>query len=241
MSDSTEEYLEALYTLTQDNPTATTSAISKRLEVSPASVTEMLRKLAAAGYLNYSRYQGVTLTAKGYAEAEKMARKHRLLERFLHDVLKIGNDRVHQEACRMEHALSDTTERAICRTLKSRDVCPDDKQTIPACNLGFSSCSECQGWGDGPEEVRPRKTSVISIAALKEKQKATIAFIRGDQKALRRLLDLGLTPGTKITVTRVAPLKGPVEIAVRGSHLALGDEIACKVFVEKSPAEESGT
>jgi DtxR family Mn-dependent transcriptional regulator len=240
MSNSTEEYLEALFNLTQDNKTAATSEISRRLRVSPASVTEMLRKLAGAGYVNYSRYQGVTLTAKGHAEAEKMARKHRLLERFLHDVLKIGNDRVHQEACRMEHSLSDTTERAMCRTLKSPDKCPDDKQTIPACNLGFSNCDECRGWRDDPEQVAPRKTSVISIATLKEKQKATIAFIRGDQKALRRLLDLGLTPGTKITVTRVAPLNGPVEIAVRGSRLALGDEIACKVFVEKTPAEESG-
>lgn len=238
MSNSTEEYLEALYTLTQDNRTATTSEISKRLKISAASVTEMLRKLAGAGYVHYSRYQGVTLTAKGFAAAAKMARKHRLLERFLHDVLRIGNNRVHHEACRMEHSLSDETERAICLSLKSRDTCPDDKKTIPACDLGFSSCAECQGWGDSTEKVAARKTNVISIAALKEKQKATIAFIRGDQKALRRLLDLGLTPGTKITVTRVAPLNGPVEIAVRGSRLALGDEIACKVFVEKSPAEE---
>jgi DtxR family Mn-dependent transcriptional regulator len=241
MSESTEEYLEALYALTQGDQPASTSAIAKRLKVSAASVTEMLRKLADAGLVNYSRYKGVTLTSQGYAAAAKMTRKHRLLERFLHDVLKIGNDRVHQEACRLEHALSDETERAMCQTLKSPDTCPDDKQTIPACDLRFSSCAECQGWGNFPEKIGPRKTSVISVATLKEKQKATIAFIRGDQKALRRLLDLGLTPGTRITVTRVAPLSGPVEIAVRGSRLALGDEIACKVFVEKSPAEESGT
>ena len=233
MSASTEEYLEALYTLTQDNKTATTSKISKRLNIAPASVTEMLRKLAGGGYVNYSRYQGVTLTAKGYEMAEKMTRKHRLLERFLHDVLKIGNDRVHKEACDMEHVLSDTTERAICQTLKSPDKCPDDKNVIPACNLGFSSCNECKQWGDDLEKVGPRKTNVISLAALKEKQEGKIAFIRGDNKALRRLLDMGLTPGTKVTISRVAPLKGPVEIAVRGSHLALGEKIACNVFVEK--------
>jgi len=233
MSASTEEYLEALYTLTQDNKTATTSKISKRLNIAPASVTEMLRKLANGGYVHYSRYQGVTLTAKGYEIAEKMARKHRLLERFLHDVLKIGNDRVHKEACEMEHALSDTTERAICQTLKSPDKCPDDEKVIPACNLRFSSCDECKQWGDDLEKVGPRKTNVVSLAVLKEKQEAKIAFIRGDNKALRRLLDMGLTPGTKVTISRVAPLKGPVEIAVRGSHLALGEKIASNVFVEK--------
>ena len=75
------------------------------------------------------------------------------------------------------------------------------------------------------------------MATLKENQEGTVAFIRGDNKVLRRLLDLGLTPGTKINVTRIAPLKGPVEIAVRGSKLALGDKIACNVFVEKAANE----
>jgi DtxR family Mn-dependent transcriptional regulator len=234
MSTSTEEYLEALYTLTQDGIAASTSDISKRLNIAPASVTEMLKKLADNGYVNYSPYQGVTLTPKGFDLAEKMARKHRLLERFLHDILHIGNDKVHKEACAMEHALSDETERALCQTLKSPDKCPDDEKVIPPCNLGFSSCDECRKWGpDNLEGVGRRKANVVSMSSLKEKQEGTIAFIRGDNKVLRRLLDMGLTPGTKIRVSRIAPLKGPVEIAVRGSKLALGDEIVCNVFVER--------
>ena len=240
MSASTEEYLEALYTLTQGGKTAGTTELSKRLNISPASVTEMLRKLAHLGYVNYSPYQGVTLTDTGTRLAEKMARKHRLLERFLHDVLKIGNDKVHREACEMEHALSDEAERALCLTLKSPGKCPDDEKVVPPCDLRFSSCSECRKWrGSNLEEVVGRNANVISVAALKEKEEGTVSFIRGDGKVLRRLLDLGLTPGTRVSVTRIAPLKGPVEIAVRGSRLALGDEIACNVFVEKA-AEESG-
>ena len=234
MSTSTEEYLEALYTLTQDDKTAGTSEISKRLNISPASVTEMLRKLSDNGYVKYSPYQGVKLTPKGFEIAEKMTRKHRLLERFLHDVLKIGNDRVHKEACEMEHALSDETERAICQNLKSPAKCPDDEKVIPPCDLSFSSCDECRKWGGNLEEVRGRTGNMVSVSALKEKQEGKVAFIRGDNKVLRRLLDLGLTPGTNIKVSRVAPLKGPVEITVRGSKLALGDEIACNVFVDKA-------
>ncbi|MDO8568408.1 MAG: metal-dependent transcriptional regulator [Dehalococcoidales bacterium] len=235
MSTSTDEYLESLYTLTQNGQTAGTSAISKRLKIAPASVTEMLRKLADSGYVNYSPYQGVTLTPKGFGIAEKMTRKHRLLERFLHDMLKIGNDKVHGEACEMEHALSDETARALCQTLKSPDRCPDDERVIPACDFGFASCDECRKWGgDSLEKVGKRKGNVVSMSTLKEKQEGKIAFIRGDNKVLRRLLDLGLTPGTKIRVSRIAPLKGPVEIAVRGSKLALGDEIVCNVFVEKA-------
>jgi DtxR family Mn-dependent transcriptional regulator len=75
------------------------------------------------------------------------------------------------------------------------------------------------------------------MSALKEKQEGTVAFIRGDNKVLRRLLDLGLTPGTKVYVVRVAPLKGPVEIAVRGSKLALGEEIASNIFVQKTDSK----
>lgn len=234
-SASIEEYLEALYTLTQDGKSASTSEISKKLNIAPPSVTEMLRKLADSGYINYSPYQGVTLTRQGFTIAEKMARRHRLLERFLHDVLHLRKDKVHNEACSLEHALSDETERALCQTLKAPDKCPDDEKLIPACNLGFTSCRECQKWSGGLGDVRKRKTNVVSIASLKENQEGKVAFIRGDNKALRRLLDLGLTPGTKVCVSRVGPLKGPVEIAVRGSRLALGDEIACNVFVEKIP------
>ena len=235
MSASTEEYLEALYTLTQGGKTASNAELSRRLEIAPASVSEMLRKLADGGYVNYSPYQGVTLTEKGTRLAEKMARKHRLLERFLHDVLKIGNDKVHAEACQMEHALSDEAERALCLTLKSPSRCPDDAKVVPPCDLGFSSCSECRKWhGRNLQEVGRRNANVISVAALKENQEGTVSFIRGDGKVLRRLMDLGLTPGTRVSVTRIAPLHGPVEIAVRGSRLALGDEIACNVFVERT-------
>jgi DtxR family transcriptional regulator, Mn-dependent transcriptional regulator len=237
MSTSTQEYLEALYTLTQDGKTAGTSEISRRLNVAPASVSEMLTKLAETGYINYSRYQGATLTPKGFEVAEKMARKHRLLERFLHDVLKIGNDKVHDEACEMEHALSDSTERAMCQTLKSPDRCPDDAKVIPPCNLSFSSCDECRKYDKELEDVGPRKAKVIPLCELRERQESSIAFIRGDNKALHRLMDLGLTPGTKISVSRIAPFKGPVEITVRGSRLALGDEIACNVFVERVPVD----
>ncbi len=234
MSSNTEEYLEALYTLTQNNETAGTSEISKKLNVSPSSVTEMLQKLAESGYVIYSRYQGVTLTPTGFEIAEKMTRKHRLLERFLHDMLHIGNEKVHKEACEMEHALSDETERAICQTLKAPDKCPDDEQEIPACNLGFSNCEECHQWkGNDLADIGKRKRNVTSISSLKENQEGTVAFIRGDKKALHRLLELGLTPGTKISVTRIAPLKGPVEVCVRGCRLALGAEIASNVFVEK--------
>jgi DtxR family transcriptional regulator, Mn-dependent transcriptional regulator len=232
MNESTQEYLEALYNLTQNGQTATTTQIAARLKVTPASVSEMLGKLADSGYINHPKYQGVTLTQKGFELAEKMTRKHRLLERFLYDVLKIKKDRVHNEACQMEHVLSDDAERAMCQTLRVPYKCPDDQNVIPPCNLDFATCEECRKWNDDLEKVSPRKKNVSALSGLKEKQKATIAFIRGDDKAMQRLLDLGMTPGTKISVCRIAPMKGPMEVDVRGSRLALGEDVACNVFVE---------
>jgi DtxR family transcriptional regulator, Mn-dependent transcriptional regulator len=235
MKTSAEEYLEALYTLTQDGQAAGTSAISRRLNIAPASVTEMVKKLSEEGFVHYHPYQGVTLTQQGHEIAEKMTRKHRLLERFLHDTLKIGKEKVHKEACQMEHALSDEAERALCRTLNAPDKCPDDAMEIPPCNLGFASCKECnQRQADDLEKIGKRQQDIIAISRLKEKQEGTVAFIRGDSKVLHRLQDMGLTPGTKISVTRVAPMKGPVEIAIRGSRLALSDAIACNVFVKNN-------
>jgi len=202
------------------------------MNIAPASTTEMLRKLADEGYVNYSPYQGVTLTAKGLNIGERITRKHRLLERFLHDTLKIGKDKVHAEACAMEHALSDEAERALCQALKVPDKCPDDEKLIPPCNLNFSSCRECkQATQANFEEIEKRKENVVALSALKEKEEGTISFIRGENRVLRRLCDMGLTPGTRICISRIAPLKGPVEISVRGCKLALGEEIACNVFV----------
>jgi DtxR family Mn-dependent transcriptional regulator len=234
MSTSTEEYLEALYYLSRESEPVSTSAISKRLNIAPASVTQMIHKLAHDDYVNYSPYQGATLTPKGYRSAEKMTRKHRLLERFLYDVLKIKKNRVHKEACEMEHALSDDTSRAMCQFLKSPHKCPDDGHIIPPCDLGFSSCEECRQWGqNNPQKIPKRETEIISLTDLKENQEGLISFIRGDSATLRKLLDLGLKPGTKVRVLHVAPPDGPTEISCQNSRLSLANELAWNVFVKK--------
>ncbi len=235
MSTSTEEYLEALYYLSREREPVSTSAISKRLDIAPASVTEMIQKLAKQGYVNYSPYQGVTLTAKGYRSAEKMTRKHRLLERFLHDVLKIKKDSVHQEACEMEHALSDGTARAMCQFLNSPYICPDDGKLIPPCDLCFTSCEECRQWGqDNPQKIPKRKTRIVSLADLKENQEGIISFIRGDSGLLRKLMDLGLKPGIKVKVIQVASPDGPVGITFGDSRLSLDEKMVWNVFVKKT-------
>ncbi len=230
---SAEDYLKTVYVLSRDNGVASTTDIARTLKVAPASVTEMLQKLAKKGYVEYSPYQGTKLSSSGLQIAEKITRKHRLLERFLHDLLKLDDAKVHDQACEMEHSLSDDAEESLCRLLKHPDRCPDDGKTIPACNLPFTSCEECMRLHNmGLEEVGKRRQDLVSVCDLKEGQSGKITFIRGEHKVLQRLLDMGLTPGTKASVVKVAPLNGPVELSVRGSKLALGQEIGCNVFVE---------
>jgi DtxR family Mn-dependent transcriptional regulator len=230
---SVEDYLKTVYELSQNGTTVSTTEISRALKVAPASVTEMLKKLAEKDYIKYSPYHGTTLTQDGRKIAEKMARKHRLLERFLHDVLKIDNQKVHKEACEMEHALSDDAEESLCRFLKHPDRCPDDGKIIPPCNLQISSCAECiQLHQQGLEEAGKRNQNLVSICTLKQGQRCKISLIRGGHNMLQRLLDMGLTPGTQVCIDKVAPLGGPVVLSVRGSKLALGKGVASKVFVE---------
>ena len=239
---STQDYLKAVYGLSKNGDLVGNTQIAKKLDVAPASVTEMLKKLSEEGYIKYSPYHGSTLTEKGLIEAQKVTRKHRLLEKFLTDVLHIGKDKVHTQACQMEHALSDEAEESLCRLLKHPDTCSDDGKAIPACDLPFSTCEECIKLHEqGLEEVGKRHANLTPIRELKGGKYGKISFIRGEHKVLQRLLDMGLTPGTRIRVVKVAPMDGPVEVSVRGSKLAIGQDIACNVFVEveKEAAKEA--
>ncbi len=234
---SVEDYLKTIYDLSKNGDAVSTTDISRTLKVAPASVTEMLKKLAENKYITYSPYHGTTLASSGRLIAQKTVRKHRLLERFLHDTLKIKNEVVHTQACEMEHTLSDEAEESLCRLLNHPDQCPDDGKTIPPCDLQIRSCEECINLhSKGLEEVGKRKENLVALSELKEGRTGKIFFIRGGHNVLQRLLDMGLTPGTKLSVIKTAPFEGPIEITVRSSKLALGRGIASKVFVEEEKA-----
>ncbi len=230
---SMEDYLKTVYDLSKNGEPVNNNDIAKTLDVAPASVTEMLKKLAEKQYIQYSPYHGTTLTDAGKRIAQKTVRKHRLLERFLFDTLKIDKLKVHSQACEMEHTLSDEAEESLCRLLNHPDRCPDDGKAIPPCDLQIRSCEECiKLHSQGLEEVGKHNQSLTAISDLKEGQQGKIFFIRGEHKILQRLLDMGLTPGTKINIMKVAPLDGPVELLVRSSRLAIGKDIASNVFVD---------
>jgi DtxR family Mn-dependent transcriptional regulator len=230
---SVEDYLKTIYDLSRNGNAVSTTEISRTLKVAPASVTEMLKKLAGKGYITHSPYHGTRLTNNGRQIAEKTVRKHRLLERFLHDVLKIDKTQVHDQACGMEHSLSDDAAESLCRFLRHPDRCPDNGKVIPPCDLQIGSCVECLELNSkGLEEVGKNNQNRVSIGSLKQGQCGKISLIRGGYNLLQRLLDMGLKPGTKICAVRVTPPSGPVEVSVGSSKVVLGKGIASKVFVD---------
>lgn len=240
MSESIEKYLKTLYSITINNGAASTNEVSRYLRVAPSSVTYMFKKLEENGYIRYSPYQGAVLTNTGLKLGEKITRRHRLLERFLYDILKLSKETVHDQACIMEHTINDEAERSLCKLLKYPNICPDDQKMIPPCDLQFSSCDECQKWGSQSiEKAGKRQADMTNISRLKEHEAGQVTFIRGDNRLLRRLSTMGLTWGAKVEVMHNTSLKAPLEIIIEGSMRTLSRDIAFNVFVEKMEEEKA--
>jgi DtxR family Mn-dependent transcriptional regulator len=228
-SESVEEYLEAIYKCNEKGEPARTTELAEKLKIAPPSVTEMIKKLANEGFVEYEPYKGAILTGKGIALAQKIVRKHRLLECFLQDILGIKREKVHDEACKLEHSLSDEASAALCKVLNKPITCSDDEKTIPPCLLDVVNCEEC---ADKREKENESSALVTQLSSLKPNEEGVVAFIRSGQKACQRLLDMGLTCGTCIRVVNTAPFHGPMELEVRGTTLAIGRGLAGQVFVK---------
>ncbi|HDS07684.1 MAG TPA: metal-dependent transcriptional regulator [Bacteroides sp.] len=146
---STENYLKALMHIEFDNQQATTSAIASRLSVSAASITEMTRRLAEEGLVEYIPYKPVVLTGQGRELAVQVVRRHRLWEMFLHKVLKMTWDQVHDEAENLEHCSSEKLIDNIDAFLGNPrfdphgDPIPDKEGIFPEIP-GSRLLSECQ-------------------------------------------------------------------------------------------------
>ncbi|WP_458405095.1 metal-dependent transcriptional regulator, partial [Methanobrevibacter sp.] len=155
-----------------------------------------LKKLKDLGYIVYTPYKGATLTDEGMKIAQKITRKHRILEKFLLDILKVKEENIHDQACEMEHSLSDEAERALCTMLHHPDLCPDEN-IIPACNFDFGSCQECFSQKDF-DQVMNRKFNLLSISELNANTEGTISFIRGNNELLDDITKKGIKVGSHL-------------------------------------------
>jgi len=118
-----EEYCECIYEMREDNAEIIQARLAERLNVSRASVSEMVKRMEAAGLLKVDSTH-LALSASGEELANQIVRRHRLAERFLTDVIGLPWARAHHEACKWEHIISDDVEQGLARLLGNPSTCP---------------------------------------------------------------------------------------------------------------------
>lgn len=216
MSERTvEEYLESIGTLEERESPVSTSSVAQILEVSPASVSEMLHRLLKKGLVEYTPYGGATLTEKGRGHFLRLTRRHRLWEVFLNRYLGIGWEDVYQPACSLEHATSDLIAEKLAEFLDNPKICPHGNP-IPKSNL------------------KQPKVSGIPLADLEVGRMAEVARVigEGNVEFLHYLTGLGLIPGAKVKVQEKASFDGTLIIEVSNSTKAIGREATSLIMVE---------
>lgn len=213
-----EDYLKAIYQLTQADGPVGTSAIAERLGVAPGSVTGMLKRLGRQDLVEHERYQGARLTDRGRREAIRMIRRHRILELFLVEVLGYTWDQVHAEAERLEHAASDELVDRMAAALGDPESDPHG-HPIPT-SSGLIRASPLPTLA----ELEPGRSAILRRVSDE------------DPEALRYLARLNLIPGVAIRVLERTPFDGPLKIMVEGAEEMVGIELARRLRVD--PADD---
>jgi DtxR family Mn-dependent transcriptional regulator len=214
LSEAIQHYLREIYKLEAAGSRATTTEVAESMEVSAASASAMLKRLATLGLVEHIPYRGVALTDRGRQAALEVIRHHRLLEQYLAERLGVPLEQVHGEADRLEHALSEEVERRIDALLGYPTHDPHG-HPIPDAELRLVS----------PTDDR-------TIASLEPGATARVAHVPdGDAELLGYLHGLGLVPGRSIEVTANAPFGGPVTFRTEEGEHAIARELAQSIGI----------
>ncbi|WXG42369.1 MAG: metal-dependent transcriptional regulator [Candidatus Freyarchaeum deiterrae] len=215
-TSSEEEYLERIYRFEESGKKRVkTTDLAKDLGVSPSSVTEMVSEtLSKKGLVDYEPYKGVKLTKKGKVLASSMVRKHRLAERLLVDVVGVNWDESHDEACKLEHALSENVLEKLDKALGNPASCPHGN-IIPDQD------------GNAPQD---NSQPLTDYEPPSEVEVTRISNERTD--LLNQLCSLGIFPGVKLKVMQKTPMGGPLLVNLGKCQIAVGNDIAKQIQVK---------
>jgi DtxR family transcriptional regulator, Mn-dependent transcriptional regulator len=219
-SVTVENYLKAIYQLSDDSGSSPTGELARRLKITPGSVTLMLQRLAEGGMVKYAAHQGVRLTKKGEKVAIRVVRKHRLLELFLTRTLGLPWDEVHEEAENLEHAVSERLVTRIDDYLGHPDRDPHG-DPIP----------------DADGTMRTREGTPLAECAARSLSPAVsgaFVLLRVPDRSpdfLRYLREGGLIVGVKGTVVENQPSAGVVTVEVGDRAISLSREMAASIQV----------
>jgi DtxR family Mn-dependent transcriptional regulator len=218
-SEAIENYAKAIYALEQrEDGAVTNNALAERLGVTPASASNMVKKLDDLGLVKHVPYKGVQLTHSGRRVALEVLRHHRLLELYLAESLGVPWDRVHDEAEVLEHVLSEELEELIAAKLGHPTHDPHG-DPIPNAAL----------------EIEERPTECL--ARLEPGESGVFVRISdSDPSMLRYLAELGVTPGDRFEIVDRQPFGGPLFARFSGNVQVLGGALAAAMRVKLDPA-----
>ena len=210
-SGSREDYLINILRLSEDSGVVRTSKLANFMGVSPASVTEMLNILSESGFVHYEKYKGVSLTDEGMNYAKNIRRKHHIMERFLSEFLDVEDNLAHEEACLMEHSVSDDSVNKICRMIGSKMD---------------GDCSTCTD-PCGP------KDRISDLTSIKCNESCRISHLKGsDSREISELLSIGFIPGKEIKIDSFGDSNLTVNIS--GSSVSVDNDSARCIFIVRN-------
>lgn len=226
ISPNVEMYLKSIVRLYDGEEPVSTSAVAQELAISAASVSSMLKRLDADGYVVHEGRHGVVPTPKGARIGAVILRRQRLAERLLVDCLGMSWEVAGNEACRLEHAISPAVEEHLAKFLKHPATCPHG-HPIPHADGTL--------W---------RHEEAVELFDLPLNVDASIVEVKHDiPELLRFLSDVGLRPGVKLRVAQRERAAGLLTICVNGEEHTISSQLASDILVapvtKKSGAERA--
>lgn len=237
ISSPLEDYLETIYLLVQEHGFARVRDIARARDVKAATVSVALRKLADAGLADYERREYTRLTPKGERAARRILARHRLLTRFFEEVLRMSPGAANQQACAMEHVLTDEAADRMVRFFEFLGSCPSVAETFRRCPLGVPAADGAAPTASTPEcpECGARaEADWTSVADLRPGESGTVTQISATGAIRQRLLDMGLLPETEIGLERSGPGGDPLWIRCQGARLALRRSEAGRIRIRRA-------
>ncbi len=214
-SKSVEDFLKTVYVLQQQMTRVSTNALAEALTISPPSVTDMARRMVEAELVDYQKYRGVVLTARGEMIALGIIRRHRLIELYLVEELGYALHEVHDEAEKLEHAVSDRFIEAITSKLGDPKFDPHG-DPIPS--------------SDGTI-IRPK---TVALSELEIDTLARVSrFIADSPEMLQHIIDREFKLDEQIIVLSRDPFQGPITARVGDQERIIGHNIAAHILVER--------
>jgi len=215
LTKSERETLKAIYRHTKDAPEAHTGDLAETLGVTPGTVTATVKRLADRNLVDHRPYHGVRFTPAGRRAAIASIRRHRIVERFLADMLGYAWNEADRLATSFEHDLPDEVEERLFIALNRPATCPH----------GFPI----------PEPEQDHLPAMPPLYDLEAGDTAEIAVPGStDPEVVTFLDELGVRPGVLVEVREKHPFDGPVVLRVAGKDRTLGERIARQIFVRKT-------